>query len=179
MSAAVEYYSYNDYAQWEGNWELIYGHPMMMSPSPIITHQALANLIAFELTQSIYECEQCLIVSEQDWKISDDTLVRPDIVMICNEPHGAYITKAPKIVVEIISKGTARRDEQTKFELYEKERVPYYIIVYPNDLKAKVYRLEKNNYQKVDDFTDKVMDFDDLECGGMINFEKVFKRFRK
>jgi len=32
-------------------------------------------LIAFELTQSIYECKECLIVSEQDWKISDDTRV--------------------------------------------------------------------------------------------------------
>ena len=179
MSVAVEYYDYNDYVQWEGNWELIYGHPMMMAPSPMITHQALANLIAFELTQSIYECDECLIVSEQDWKINDDTLVKPDVVMICNEPYGAYITKPPKIVVEIISKSTARRDEQTKFELYEKERVPYYIIVYPNDLKAKVYRLKDNRYQKVDDFTHEIMDFDDLECGGIINFERVFKRFRK
>jgi Uma2 family endonuclease len=179
LSAAIEYYSYSDYVQWEGNWELIYGYPLMMAPSPMITHQALANLIAFELTQSIYECEACLIVSEQDWKISDDTVVKPDVVMICNEPLGAYITKPPKIVVEVISKSTAKRDEQTKFELYERERVPYYVIIYPNDLKAKVYRLEENYYQKVDDFTHEVMSFDDLECGGVINFEKVFKRFRK
>ncbi len=176
---AIEYYSYSDYIQWEGNWELIYGYPMMMAPSPMITHQALANLIAFELTQSIYECEECLIVSEQDWKISDDTIVKPDVVMICNEPHDSYITKPPKIVVEVISKSTARRDEVTKFELYEKERVLYYVIVYPNDLKAKIYKLENNKYEKVNDFTHEVMNFDDLECKGSINFEKVFKRFRE
>lgn len=176
---AIEYYSYHDYLQWEGNWELIYGHPLMMAPSPLITHQALANFIAFELTKSIYECEQCLIVSEQDWKISDETVVKPDVVMICNEMNSAYISKPPKIVVEVLSKTTARRDEVTKFNLYEKERVPYYIIVYPNDLKAKVYKLENNKYQKVDDFTQEVMDFDDLECGGTIDFKKVFQRFRK
>jgi len=179
MVAAIEYYSYDDYVQWEGDWELIYGHPLMMAPSPLITHQALANMIAFELTHSIYECQECLIVSEQDWKISDDTVVKPDVVMICNEPHDTYITKPPKIVVEIISKSTAKRDEQTKFELYERECVPYYIIVYPRDLKAKIYRLEDMHYQKIDDFTHEVMHFNDLECGGMIDFEKVFKRFRK
>jgi len=175
---AIEYYSYSDYIQWEGNWELIYGHPLMMAPSPVITHQALANLIAYELTDSIYECEACLVVSEQDWKISDDTIVKPDIVMICNELLGSYIAKPPKIVVEILSKSTARRDEVTKFELYEKEKVPYYIIVYPNDLKAKVYKLEKNRYEKVDDFTHEVVVFDELECGGKIDFNRVFKRFR-
>ncbi len=179
MGAAVEYYSYDDYLHWDGKWELIYGHPMAMTPSPMISHQAIANLIASELTQSIFECEKCLIVSEQDWKISDETLVKPDVVMICDEPFGAYITKPPKIVVEVISKSTARRDEQTKFELYKNERVPYYVIVYPNDLKAKVYRLENNSYQKVDDFTHEVMEFSDLECGGTINFERVFRRFRK
>ncbi|HHD81650.1 MAG TPA: Uma2 family endonuclease, partial [Campylobacterales bacterium] len=83
------------------------------------------------------------------------------------------------VVVEVISKSTARRDEVTKFELYEKEKVPYYIIVYPNDLKAKVYKLKDGNYDKVDDFTNEVMRFDDLECGGTIDFQRVFKRFRK
>ena len=176
---AIEYYSYDDYVQWEGKWELIYGYPLMMAPSPKITHQAIANLIAFELTSSIYECEYCIVVAEQDWKISDETIVKPDVVMICNEPNNSYITKPPKIVVEVISKSTARRDEVTKFELYKNEKVPYYIIVYPDDLKAKVYRLKDGKFDKVGDFTDEVMDFDGLECGGRIDFERVFKRFRK
>jgi len=175
---AIEYYSYSDYVQWEGDWELIYGSPLMMAPSPMISHQMLSSLILVELSNSL-KCEECIVLSEQDWKISDDTIVRPDVVMICNEPHGSYITKPPKIVVEVLSKSTARRDETTKFELYEKEKVPYYIIVYPNDLKAKVYKLEGNKYEKVDDFTHEVMDFNDLECVGKIDFEKVFRRFRK
>ena len=100
------------------------------------------------------------------------------MVVICNETHDTYITKPPKIVVEIISKSTARRDEVTKFELYEKEKVPYYVIVYPNDLKAKVYKLNDGTYEKVDDFTTEVMHFSDLECEATVDFQKVFKRFR-
>lgn len=175
---AVEYYSYSDYIQWEGDWELIYGHPLMMSPSPMINHQILASLILIELGNSL-ECEECVAICEQDWKISDDTIVKPDVVMICNEPHSSYITKTPLIAVEVISKSTAKRDEVTKFELYQKEKVPYYIIVYPNDLKAKVYKLDNKKYEKVDDFTTETVSFDDLKCGGEIDFEKVFKRFRK
>ncbi len=80
------------------------------------------------------------------------TIVKPDVVLVCNEPiEGSYITKPPKIVVEVISKSTAKRDEKTKFKLYRKEKVLYYVIVYPNDLRAKVYKLENREYEKVDD----------------------------
>jgi Uma2 family endonuclease len=176
---AIEYYTYDDYCQWKGDWELIWGQPLAMAPSPMISHQMISAQILIELSNSIDKCKECVVIAEQDWKISDDTVVRPDVVMICNEPNDTHITKPPKIIVEVISKSTARRDETTKFELYEKERVPYYVIVYPKDLKAKVYRLEGNSYQKVDDFTHETMSFDDLECQATINFEKVFRRFRK
>ena len=179
VRAYQEYYTYDDYVHWEGDWELIYGQAIAMSPSPMINHQAIATQIAIELGNSIDKCPKCLIVSEQDWKVSNDTVVRADVVMICNEPNDSYITKSPKIVVEVISKSTARKDETTKFELYERERVPYYIIVYPDDLKAKVYKLEDNIYRKVDDFTHETMKFDDLECSANIDFARVFKRFRK
>ena len=177
---AVEYYTYEDYCQWKGDWELIYGAPLAMAPSPMKSHQMIASAILVELANTIDECEQCVAISEQDWKICDDTIVKPDVVLICNEPiEGSYITKPPKIIVEVISKSTAKRDEKTKFELYQKEKVPYYIIVYPNDLRAKIYKLDGKEYEKVDDFTHELMDFDDLECGVKINFEKVFRRFRR
>ncbi|CAA6826567.1 MAG: Unknown protein [uncultured Sulfurovum sp.] len=174
---AIEYYSYSDYIQWEGNWELIDGYPLMMAPSPMINHQMLASFVLVELSNSL-ECEECIVIGEQDWKISDETIVKPDVVMICNETHDSYITKPPKVLVEVISKSTARRDEVTKFELYEKEKVPYYVIVYPNDLKAKVFKLKDGTYDKVGDFTNEVMYFDHLECKVTIDFKQVFKRFR-
>lgn len=80
-------------------------------------------------------------------------------MLICNEPHASYITKPPKIVAEIIPKSTARRDEITKFGLYEKEKVSYCVIVYLNDLKEKVYKLKDGTYDKVDDFTNEIMHF--------------------
>ena len=176
---AIEYYSYDDYCLWEGKWELIEGIPLAMTPSPIISHQALAAKVLNELMNSIGDCKECLVLAEEDWKVSDDTVVKPDVVLICNEPNDKYITKAPEIAVEIISKSTSKRDEVFKFELYEKERVLYYIIVYPDDCKAKLYKLEKGKYAKQGDFSTETYKFDSTTCKATINFDDVFKQFRK
>ena len=71
--AAIEYYSYSDYVQWEGNWELIHGYPLMMAPSPMIIHQILASLMLVELSNTL-TCDECIVIGEQDWKISDETI---------------------------------------------------------------------------------------------------------
>lgn len=176
---AIEYYTYDDYTKWEGKWELIRGIPLAMSPSPMISHQVIAGLIITQISNQIEECERCMVLGEEDWKLSDDTVLKPDVVLICDEPNDAYITKAPEIIVEVISKTTAKRDEKTKFEIYEKEKVKYYIIVYPDDLKAKVYRLIDGTYDKQGDFSKEHYNFTDTLYPVSIDFEKVFKQFRK
>jgi len=175
----LPYYTYADYKKWEGKWELYEGHPIAMSPAPMINHQAIAANILFELKSTIEECERCLVLGEEDWKLGDDTVLRPDVVLICDEPHDAYITKAPEIIIEVISKSTAKRDENYKFDTYEKEKVKYYVIVYPEDLKAKVYKLQDSTYDKQGDFSKESYTFEETTCKTSINFDKVFKRFRK
>jgi len=176
---AIEYYSYEEYCQWEGNWELIKGVPLAMAPAPMITHQIIAGNILFELKSSSKECKECVVFGEADWKVNDDTVVKPDVVLTCNETNDTYMTKAPEIIVEVISKSTAKRDEQTKFKLYEEEGVKYYIIVYPKDLKAKVYKLENGNYLKIADFLTELYTFEESSCKASVDFGAVFERFRK
>jgi len=106
-------------------------------------------------------------------------VLRPDIVLTCGETHEAYLTKAPEIIVEIISPSTAKRDENYKFSLYEKEKVNYYILVYPDDLKAKVFKLDGKTYDKQGDFSKESYVFKETTCTVSIDFEIVFKRFRK
>jgi len=38
-------YTYDDYVQWEGKWEVIEGIPFAMSPAPRFNHQVAANTI--------------------------------------------------------------------------------------------------------------------------------------
>ncbi len=175
----LKHYTYEDYKLWEGKWELYEGYPVAMSPSPMISHQALAAEILFEIKRSIGECERCLVLAEEDYKLSDDTVLRPDVVLICDEPNDAYITKAPEIIIEVLSKSTAKNDEGYKFQKYEAEKVNYYIIIYPDELYAKVYKLKEGKYDKQGDFSSQNYDFEETLCKASVNFDKVFKRFRK
>jgi len=176
---AIEYYTYDDYVTWEGKWELIGGHPYAMSPSPVRKHQNLASEFIFNLREQLDKCEECEVLGEIDYKINEDTILRPDIVLTCGETNEAYLVKTPQIVVEVISKATAKRDEKYKFAIYEEEKVPYYILVYPDDLKAKVYKLDGKEYDKQGDFTTESYEFNELECDITLDFEKIFRRFRK
>ena len=80
--------------------------------------------------------------------------------------------------MEIISPATARRDEKVKFEIYEREKVKYYILVYPDDLSAKIYKLEGKRYDKQGDFSQESYRFEEATCPMRLDFGKVFKRFR-
>ena len=172
-------YSCRDYLNWEGDWELVEGVPVAMAPAPMRIHQNIASELFFCLKSELdEECLECEVLYETDWKISDDTILRPDIVFVCDDDNKKYLTKAPKIIVEIISPSTAKKDETLKFNIYEEEKVNYYILVYPDDLRAKAYRIKDDKYTKVGDFTKEKLIFEDLECDLELDFEKVFRRFR-
>ena len=171
-------YTYDDYKVWDGDWELIEGVPVAMSPAPVRRHQALATEIIFHLREQLEDCEACEVLGEIDYKVCDDTVLRPDVVVTCGETSDAYLVKAPEIVVEILSPATARRDEKVKFQIYEQEKVRYYILVYPEDLSAKIYKLEGKRYDKQGDFSNESYRFDETTCPITLDFGKVFSRFR-
>ena len=172
-------YSYDDYKLWKGDWELINGIAIAMSPAPMRKHQSLASEMIFSIRNQLEDCEICEVLGEVDYKINEETVLRPDIVLTCGETHEMYLTKAPEIIVEIISPSTAKRDEKYKFDIYEKEKVKYYIIVYPDDLIAKVFKLDGKEYDKQGDFSKESYTFEETTCNVSIDFERVFKRFRK
>ncbi len=175
---AIETYSYEDYKLWKGDWELIDGLPLAMSPSPMRDHQNISMAFSSALFDEVQDCEDCEVVYELDYLVDSENVLRPDIALICGEDSD-YITKAPKIVVEVVSSSTAKRDEKVKFKIYEKEKVLYYILVYPKTLNAKIYKIENNSYQKQGDFTKEKYFFDELECSVEVDFKEIFKKFRK
>ncbi len=173
-----EHYTYEDYREWEGDWELIDGTAYAMSPAPLIKHQNIAGTILTIINSQIDDCENCNALLEVDYKISEDTVLRPDVVLTCGETNEAYLTKAPEIVVEVISPATAKRDEQYKFGIYEEEKVKYYVLVYPDALVAKVYKNIDGKFDKKGDFAVESYRFEDIECPVTVDFEKVFRRYR-
>lgn len=165
-------YLYDEFITWEDNWELIYGIPYSMAPAPMIKHQSISNNIAWELKNKLADCSKGKALLPINWKISEDTVVQPDNSLICHTPSNeAYISKAPKMIFEILSKSTAKKDTTIKYDLYEKEGVKYYIIVDPEAQVAKIYKLFNGKYVKVDDVSDEVVKFTIEECDLEIDFD--------
>jgi len=171
-------YTYQDYKWWGGDWELIDGIPYAMAPASVKKHQKLMIAISSHFFEKLKECKNCEILIEEDWKIDEKNVVRPDVSIVCNDSNPNFIAKTPKIIFEIVSPSTALKDENIKFRIYEQEGVKYYILVYPDTLIAKVYKNENFQYKKVGEFDMETYEFDIDECKVDISFDDVFKPFR-
>ena len=151
-------YTYDEYKNWEGRWEVINGIAYAMSPMAHPKHQRISNQIAWQLNELLKDCEKCKAYLPVDWKINENTIVQPDNLVLCYEINDKpYITKAPTLIFEILSKSTALKDINLKYQIYENEGVDYYIIVDPDSQSAKIYKLIDFKYVKITDATvDKV-----------------------
>lgn len=170
----LPHYTYDDYLQWEGCWELIHGIPYAMSPSPGILHQSISTNIAWQLKQQLMTCNECQALLPVDWKIDEDTTVQPDNLVVCGNPTGNYLTEAPVLIFEILSHSTEKKDKITKFRLYEKEGVRYYIIIDPKEKLATIYHLNGGRYIKSMDATEESCDFDLGKCRIAFDFAKIW-----
>ncbi len=170
----IQFYTLEDYQQWEDNWELIYGYPYAMAPSPLVTHQNINMKIARQLSEELDNCPNCQALFEIDWEVSSNTVVKPDTLVICYEPD-EKITKKPELIFEIASKSTIKKDETLKFELYEQEGVAFYVIVYPKKQVAKVYKLKDGRYIKAGDFSTEMYEFSLDKCSISFDFSKIWR----
>jgi len=168
-------YTYKDYALWEGDWELIDGVPYAMSPAPTVTHQEINSKIMFELMQALKKCKSCKALPEVDWKISEDTVVQPDALVVCKLlQRGAYLSQTPSIIFEVLSPSTKKKDRNLKYHLYASEGVKYYIMVDTAGMFAEVYKLDGTIYRLEGEFKTENYNFDIEECSFDFSFEEVF-----
>ena len=133
----LETYTYDDYKHWEGDWELIHGHPHAMAPSPVGAHQYVMMKLGYWINKKLEElgCSGCFVLGEIDYIVSDDTVLKPDVALVCGKLP-KYIKTPPVAIFEIISPATKLRDEITKKEIYTKAGVKNLFLVYPDDKKV-------------------------------------------
>ena len=142
-------YTYDDWVHWEGKWELMEGHPIAMSPTPVPAHQRVAAELRTELTLALRKsnCKKCRAYDPLDYKISENTILVPDILIICGEVKKKYLDFPPSLVVEILSPSTVLRDRNTKYEYYRQQGVKYYLIVDADKKTIEIFILVNGKYQ--------------------------------
>ncbi len=158
-------HSYADYLTWndDNRWELIEGQAVCMSPAPGRLHQRISKLLGrqIDLYLSDKSCEMYyapfdvrFLEAKED--VADDyidTVVQPDIVVVCDpeklDDRGC--NGAPDLIIEILSPTTARMDMTVKFELYQHFGVKEYWIVHPQDQTVLAFKLLKSGLYGVPD----------------------------
>ncbi len=169
----LPHYTVEEYKGWQGDWELIDGIPVALA-SPKFTHQRVLTNLITQLNQSLEECPDCVVVAELDYIVSYDTVLRPDLSVICEEVED-YILRAPILVAEVVSEGTAERDEGVKKEIYEREGVKYYMLLYPEKKLSKLYKNTDTGYMKLKDIKEEEVEIELKEnCKVKLRFSKVW-----
>ncbi len=188
-------YSYADYISWRLNEavELIKGKIMLMSPAPSVRHQDIsANLTT--LLHNYFKGKKCRVYPAPfDVRLYDRkksilssqeifTVVQPDLSVICNP---AFLDQqgcngAPDWVIEILSKGNAKREMQINYQLYQESGVREYWLVYPDMLAIHQFVLDENNtYQLKNMYADDDMASSHLFPELEIDLTEVFETWAK
>ncbi len=154
-----EHYTVQDYLRWpdEIRCELIDGVIYDMTPAPVLDHQRLLGQFYLKLSQIVsgkrsgggdgQNCE--VLVAPVDVVLAEDTVVQPDLVVVCDPDklaNGKYVDGAPDLVIEVLSPSTALKDRREKRHLYEKSGVKEYLLIDPEEHYAEYFRLEDGDY---------------------------------
>lgn len=175
----LPHYTYEDYKEWEGEWELIAGVPYAMAPAPVKRHQQLVGMIFAQIEANTEACPECEVLIDSDWKVDSQTVLKPDVALVCGDENPEFISKTPELIFEVLSPSTAKRDEGLKFSIYEQEGVSYYVLVYPDTLMARIYKNENFHFVKAGECDTESFEFTDLCCPLSFDFGLLFKKFRR
>ncbi|MFM7738635.1 MAG: Uma2 family endonuclease [Planctomycetota bacterium] len=139
-------YTVADYQRWEGRWELIDGIAIAMTPSPFASHERvvsrLARLIGNQLDSAGCGCE---VYTGLDWIVSDHTVVRPDLMVVCGEQPETHLQRPPTLVVEVLSEATKGRDLVVKRAIYLELGVTEYSIIDPDRRSIEFCRSDQSS----------------------------------
>jgi Uma2 family endonuclease len=150
-------WTYKDYREWElkpgERFELIDGVAYAMA-APNTEHQFISSILHGEF-YAFLKGKKCkpfhapfdvrLFYEEDE---SDDTVVQPDLVVICDpQKLGKEGCRgAPDLVIEILSPSNTAIEMNRKLNLYRDAGVLEYWVIDPEEKIVQIYRLENDNY---------------------------------
>ena len=140
--------------------ELIDGYFYDMA-SPTKEHQTILMQIALQLSVAVDTHPACrLYVAPLDVCLDndDDTMVQPDILIVCNENDRdeRRVNGAPDFIVEILSPSSRYHDMFRKLNKYRLAGVREYWIVDPKSRRVTVYDFEHDELPASYTFSDSV-----------------------
>jgi Uma2 family endonuclease len=135
-------------------YQLIAGE-LIMSPSPILSHQRIIRRLALRLDDFIQR-EQLgeIVLSPMDVYLTQEDVYQPDLIFIRKEnvhllDPNDRIRFVPDLVIEVLSPSTGSYDYSRKKRIYCERGVREYWIVDPEDRTIEIMVKEGVFYQTV------------------------------
>ena len=167
-------YTYSDYKNWKEDWELMDGYPLQLLPSASPKHSKIQARIISQSLNSLDrnrdDCN-CTVFTKLDWKINENTVVRPDVMIICGDTKEDFLNFPPVLIIEILSPYNIKTDRVLKFDLYREQGVNYYLMVDCQKEIVESYQLIDNFYKQVAFSTFKI----DKTCTVNFDFSSLWK----
>jgi len=151
-------YTIEDWATWDGRWELIHGVAYDMTPAPSVEHQEASMDLATTINNVLQEARRTqgspcrVIAAPVDLFLpGEQSVYQPDLVVVCDPAKLTQrgIVGVPDLVVEILSPSTSERDMTEKKWAYEQAGIPEYLIVAPLARAGMLFRLRNGKYEEV------------------------------
>ncbi len=153
-------YSYADYLLWQFSErvELIKGKIFKMSPAPSSSHQDISMNLTRIIDKVFYKTSCKFYVAPFDVRLINFkestpenkimSVVQPDLCVICDRSKVDIkgCLGSPDLVVEILSLGNSKKEMDTKFDLYQENKILEYWIVDPFQKTILIYVLENDRY---------------------------------
>lgn len=187
LPAEEKRYTFADVLTWEekDRIEIIKGEAVMMAP-PTRIHQEISFEIGRQLGNYL-EGKRCkvylapfgvrLFENEEDAPEDVDTLVEPDISVVCDKDKlDKYGCKgAPDMIVEVLSPSTLRHDRFVKLGLYQRAGVRELWLVDPGTQSVQVFLLDSTGAFRIyEDYEKKDIAKVNVLDGCFIELSKVF-----
>lgn len=136
--------------------ELINGKTFYMSPSASPFHGMIIGNLHVILANYL-KGKQCRVFTDTiDVYLDETNRVIPDVSVLCDKTKftDRGYEGIPKLIVEVISPSSVKRDRIEKKALYEHMGVPHYWLIDPKNKNLEVYNLIEGVYVLEDIYTD-------------------------
>ena len=151
--AAIKRMTLTEFLRWEDGtdtrYELVSGVPVAMAP-PAPAHGFLAARLCAGIEAALRSRRPCMVQVEAGiaWPDRSDTCYIADLAVTCAPPErGRQLFEDPRLIVEVLSPGTALYDRQTKVSDYRRiPSVEKILLIDSTSIFAEVLRREGDRW---------------------------------
>jgi Uma2 family endonuclease len=103
--------------------------------------------------------------------------LQPDLLIVCQPINKSYLDFAPSLVVEILSPSTAMKDRNNKFNIYQQQEIPFYLIVDADKETIEIYALDAESKYQLEPFSPAVTFLFQLaqDCRAEVTLQNIWQ----